>query len=534
MIHMHAHRTRDTLHDKDDTCGDPDSLREGGPSLVEHEHHKLRQRHLAVLVLVGDRHHRGDLLSGGGGVDDLDGGGELGVRDGAVSVRVDLVERVGQLAARRRPRAALLLRAEGLPPLLGLGHVLRLRGEACDARLDRGAHDRGVGTPRGDHAPLERVGRPVEGGLRVRAPRLHPPLLLHPHHLVAHDLAPVRAVLVGLHHRHCRRLVVDQQHRLLLAFALGRGALGALHVEVEGALLGQRDALVRARAHHHHPPPVQLVRTHNQPERRQRRRVVLNQPPVVHAEHAAARHAPPRHCLLADALALGRVDGQRVIVAHVAAVASRGRVHLDEGLAVAVHLVVVVRVDADLVPAVLVGDGGVEPDGASVCVVDRQDLEPRLVAAQQARLAPSVARAAAAHHSGLHKDARSAVRVRALFPRHRREGDRVLVVVREMEVSREPPLDAAVPPDELDELARRARVRLLAARVVQPAAAVDDVVLLQHPQPGADRRRVRKHEDLPPLLGGVLAHQPLEPGELLVVDCHLVARVLCRAEDCRA
>mmetsp|Transcript_29759 Transcript_29759/g.90530 ORF Transcript_29759/g.90530 Transcript_29759/m.90530 type:complete len:308 (-) Transcript_29759:1310-2233(-) len=307
MIHMHAHRTRDTLHDKDDTCGDPDSLREGGPSLVEHEHHKLRQRHLAVLVLVGDRHHRGDLLSGGGGVDDLDGGGELGVRDGAVSVRVDLVERVGQLAARRRPRAALLLRAEGLPPLLGLGHVLRLRGEACDARLDRGAHDRGVGTPRGDHAPLERVGRPVEGGLRVRAPRLHAPLLLHPHHLVAHDLAPVRAVLVGLHHRDAARLLVHKQDRLLLALELG--AVCALHPHRlrDGRCRG--DALVgHARADHHDLLALQLVVPHHQPERRERRWLVLNQAAVVHAEHAPVAHVPPRHRLLVHLAAVGRVD----------------------------------------------------------------------------------------------------------------------------------------------------------------------------------------------------------------------------------
>ena len=33
---------------------------------------------------------------------------------------------------------------------------------------------------------------------------LHAPLLLHPDHLIPHDLTPVGAILIGLYHRHLR------------------------------------------------------------------------------------------------------------------------------------------------------------------------------------------------------------------------------------------------------------------------------------------------------------------------------------------
>ena len=65
-----------------------------------------------------------------------------------------------------------------------------------------------------------------------------------------------------------------------------------------------------------------------------------------------------------------------------------------------------------------------------------------------------------------------------------------------MEVAREPSLDAAVFPDKLDELAA-----LLVVGVVEPAAAVDDVVLLEDAEAGAVWRSVRENEDLPAIIG---------------------------------
>eukprot|EP00962_Isochrysis_galbana_P046166 scaffold18463_cov66-Isochrysis_galbana.AAC.1 len=160
---------------------------------------------------------------------------------------------------------------------------------------------------------------------------------------------------------------------------------------------------------------------------------------------------------------------------------------------------------AHLVSGVLVRDGGVEPNGAAGLVVDGQNLfgegsggwgwrqararararvcdasscrrgragerggrvpragsgargratplkeggtdahfEAVLIPAEDARLTPTVARAAAPHDTRLDEDARAAVRVRPLLARDGGEGDGVLVVVRQVEVAREPALDAA-------------------------------------------------------------------------------------------
>ena len=95
-----------------------------------------------------------------------------------------------------------------------------------------------------------------------------------------------------------------------------------------------------------------------------------------------------------------------------------------------------------------------------------------------------------------------------------------------MEMSREPTLDASVLPHQLDELPT-----VLLIRMVQPAAAVDDVILLQDAQTGSVGRGVGEDEDLPPLVGGVGAAEVLEPGDLGVVDDDLVAGVGGIAED---
>ena len=164
------------------------------------------------------------------------------------------------------------------------------------------------------------------------------------------------------------------------------------------------------------------------------------------------------------------------------------------------------------------GHGHAHADLAALSVVDGADLEAVFVAAQQARLAAAITRRARGHHGGLAEDARTTV-VAA------REGHRILVVVRQVEVAREPALDARVLADDLDELLGH-----LSVVVVEPAAAVDHVALLQHAQPRADDRRVREAEDLPPLRGGVVLDRLLKPSDLLIVHHHLVGRVLGRAE----
>ena len=75
-----------------------------------------------------------------------------------------------------------------------------------------------------------------------------------------------------------------------------------------------------------------------------------------------------------------------------------------------------------------------------------------------------------------------------------------------MEMAGEPRLDAAVLAYKLYELDGG-----LAARVVEPTTAIDDVVLLQNAQAAADRRCVREHKHFPPVLRRVLLAGLLKP-----------------------
>jgi hypothetical protein len=79
-------------------------------------------------------------------------------------------------------------------------------------------------------------------------------------------------------------------------------------------------------------------------------------------------------------------------------------------------------------------------------------------------------------------------------------------------VAREPGLHAAMLAHKVDELAA-----LLLVRVVQPAAAVHHVVLLEHAEARTVGRRVGEYEHSPPVLGGVVNEEVLEPPDLLCV-----------------
>jgi len=100
-----------------------------------------------------------------------------------------------------------------------------------------------------------------------------------------------------------------------------------------------------------------------------------------------------------------------------------------------------------------------------------------------------------------------------------------------VEVAREPGLDATVLTHELDEFGRGLWITVLSARVIEPAAPIHNVVLLQHAKTRANGRSVCENEDLPALRRRVRRDQILEPLKLLIVDGYLVRGVLCRAED---
>ncbi len=75
--------------------------------------------------------------------------------------------------------------------------------------------------------------------------------------------------------------------------------------------------------------------------------------------------------------------------------------------------------------------------------------------------------------------------------------------------------------------------RVLGA-VVQPAAAVHDMVLLQHAQATAHRGRVREHEYPPAVIRRAFFDGVFEPFHLFLVDEHFVGSVHCVSKDGRA
>ena len=135
------------------------------------------------------------------------------------------------------------------------------------------------------------------------------------------------------------------------------------------------------------------------------------------------------------------------------------------------------RTSTYLVRVVPEGDRGIEADLAIMLMVDGKDLEAVLVSPKEAGLLPPVAAGPSPHDGRLGEDATAPVWVRSLAGVNGGEGHGVLVVLPKVKVAREPPLDGAVLPDQLDELSA---LQLVA--VVKPAASVHYVVLLQDAQ----------------------------------------------------
>ena len=187
---------------------------------------------------------------------------------------------------------------------------------------------------------------------------------------------------------------------------------------------------------------------------------------------------------------------------------------------------IVVSIHSNLMRIISVRNGSVQSNFAILLMVHRADLEPILVASQKPRLLPTISRRTASHHRCLSEHTRATVGIRPLAGINGRKGNGILIILAQMKMSAEPPLDAAMLPHELDELAT-----ILFVGMVEPATTVDDVILLQNPQTGAIGRSVRKNEYLPPLVGGMVDQKVFEPCNLLVVDNHLVAGIGGIAKD---
>ena len=163
-------------------------------------------------------------------------------------------------------------------------------GQSGDARLLRRAARGRVRPPRAHDLHLALVLETHEPG-RPELRGLDAPHLLHPHHLVPHDLSPVRPVLVGLHDRHDVRLLVEEDDGLLPYIAGEGGAVGPLHpllVEHDGAGVG-----VEAGVDDADLLPDELVGPDDEAEGCEGGGVVLDEVAVEHAEGAGAGHVPP-------------------------------------------------------------------------------------------------------------------------------------------------------------------------------------------------------------------------------------------------
>lgn len=114
-------------------------------------------------------------------------------------------------------------------------------------------------------------------------------------------------------------------------------------------------------------------------------------------------------------------------------------------------------------------------------------------------------------------------------PHHVPHRDGILIILSQMEVSREPTLDATMFPNDLDEAST---IPLVA--VIQPTASVDHVILLYYAYAGTVGGGVGEDEYTPSLVGGIFLDQILEPIDLILVDDDLVTRVLGIPERRRA
>ena len=316
-------------------------------------------------------------------------------------------------------------------------------------------------------------------------------------HLVAHDLAPERAVFIGLHHCHC--FVIIEDHRLL--FVLDLRSIRIPSPDVDDGKL----------------PTLKLIFSDDKSERRKSRGIVLEYHAVVDAKHSTASHVPPANGVLVRGIGDRYVTTRRLDVAAILLLRSVGR---EPGV-----MVVVVRrmgEDNGLVVVICEGDSGVETLRTVDPMVHGTDLEALLGASHQTGLATAVSRASSSDDSSLHEDTRAAVVSLG-------KGDGVLVVLPEVEVAGEPGLNASVLADDLNEPPSR-----LSARVIQPAAAVHHVVLLKHSETRPHGRSMREDDDSPAFVSRALFHGILEPFELLRVDVDLVGGVLGISELDRA
>ena len=156
-------------------------------------------------------------------------------------------------------------------------------------------------------------------------------------------------------------------------------------------------------------------------------------------------------------------------------------------------------IHSDFVGIISVCNCSIQSNLAVFLVVNSANLEAILVSPEQTRLLPTVSRRTTSHHRCLGEYTRATVGIWAFTGINGGKSNGIMIVLAEMEMSAEPTLDAAMLTDQLNELAA-----ILLVGMVEPAASVDNMILLQDTQSRSIGWGVRKDKYLPALIGRML------------------------------
>ena len=120
-------------------------------------------------------------------------------------------------------------------------------------------------------------------------------------------------------------------------------------------------------------------------------------------------------------------------------ISSTGLVYLE--IFVMIICLVFMSVHTNLIGITTVSNCSIDTNLSILLVINGADLESILVTTDKTRLLTSITRSSSAHDGGLGKDAGSTVGVRSILGVDGGEGNTVLVVLSQVEMSREPGLE---------------------------------------------------------------------------------------------
>mmetsp|Transcript_23751 Transcript_23751/g.49323 ORF Transcript_23751/g.49323 Transcript_23751/m.49323 type:complete len:343 (+) Transcript_23751:86-1114(+) len=261
-------------------------------------------------------------------------------------------------------------------------------------------------------------------------------LFLHTTDLVSDNLSPVGSVFVGLHNNNIgARVAVGSQQQQSLFTAVGHSStISTFHAFFVRDLtfLG-----INSRVNDRNTLSNQFIGTDDQSQRSQSRRFVFNQHTVQSSQDASRRHVPPSLCVHGDGFSNVELSSfvvvDQVFIRRMHFITGRGRVDLEEFFSLFEDIFM--TVDTNFVVDIFVGHGSIDTDGTFLHVINGANVESILVTTEQSRLTASITRSSSTNDRRLNKDATSTVGVRTFLGVNGGEGDTVLVILSQMEMS---------------------------------------------------------------------------------------------------